>query len=126
MGFIKDRFVSLGFALKGIKAFIMGEVHAKVHLVSGTLAVLCGLCLSLSTTEWSIVILCIISVLSAEAFNTAIELLLDFVHPEHHEKVGKIKDISAGAVLFLSFGSLIIGGFVFLPKIIELIKMYSF
>ena len=126
MGFIKDRFVSLGYALKGIKTFVKGEVHARVHLFSASMAILCGFYFSISLLEWSIVVLCISSVLSAEAFNTAIELLFDFIHPDQHEKVGKIKDISAGAVLFLSIGSLIIGGFVFLPKIIEMIKALPF
>ncbi len=39
-------------------------------------------------------------VLVAEAANTAIEEVADFIHPEYHEKIGLIKDIAAGAPSF--------------------------
>ena len=36
-------------------------------------------------------------VLVAEALNTAVEKIADFVHPDFHIKIGFIKDIAAGA-----------------------------
>jgi diacylglycerol kinase (ATP) len=56
-------------------------------------------------------------VLVAEALNTAIEKVADFVHPDYHEKIGFIKDIAAGAPSFAAFTSLIIAGFIYIPKI---------
>jgi diacylglycerol kinase (ATP) len=36
-------------------------------------------------------------VLSAELFNTAVEVTCDFVQPQHDERIGLIKDIAAAA-----------------------------
>jgi diacylglycerol kinase (ATP) len=56
-------------------------------------------------------------VLVAEALNTAVEKIADFIHPEYHEKIGFIKDIAAGASSFAAFTSLIIAGFIYISKI---------
>ena len=55
-----------------------------------------------------------------ELMNTAIENFVDFVEPKYNEKVGKVKDIAAGAVLINALFSIIIGLIIFLPKIILL------
>ena len=52
--------------------------------------------------------------------NTAIENFVDFVEPKYNEKVGKVKDIAAGAVLINALFSIIVGLIIFLPKIILL------
>ena len=59
------------------------------------------------------------SVLAAEAINTAIEKLADFVSPAHQVLIGKAKDLAAAAVLILSICAFIIGGIIFIPKIIH-------
>ena len=56
-------------------------------------------------------------VLVAEAVNTAIEEVADFIHPDYHKKIGLIKDIAAGAPSFAACISLIIAGFIYIPKI---------
>ena len=48
--------------------------------------------------DFSIVLLATGLVIIAEIFNTAIEALCDFVESEDNEKIGLIKDVSAGAV----------------------------
>lgn len=58
------------------------------------------------------------SVLAAEAINTAIEKLADFISPSHQVLIGKAKDLAA-AVLILSTCAFIIGGIIFIPKIIH-------
>ena len=67
--------------------------------------------------EWMIQFLAIGLVLVAEAVNTAIEEVADFIHPDYHKKIGLIKDIAAGAPSFAAFISLIIAGFIYIPKI---------
>ena len=58
------------------------------------------------------------SVLAAEAINTAIEKLADFISPSHQVLIGKAKDLAA-AVLILYTCAFIIGGIIFIPKIIH-------
>lgn len=48
--------------------------------------------------DFSIVLLATGLVIIAEIFNTAIEALCDFVESDENEKIGLIKDVSAGAV----------------------------
>ena len=78
--------------------------------------------LKISINEWIICITLIGLVLSAELMNTAIETVVDMFTREKNELAGKAKDISAGAVLILAIASAIVGGIIFIPKIIELIK----
>ena len=63
-----------------------------------------------------IVFLAIAIVLIAESLNTAIEKLADFIHPEHHKQIGRIKDISAGAAFFAAIFAVIIGFIIYIPK----------
>jgi diacylglycerol kinase (ATP) len=43
--------------------------------------------------------------------------LANFIHPEHHKKIGIIKDIAAGAVFIASVFAIIAGLIIYLPKI---------
>ena len=56
-------------------------------------------------------------VLGIEGLNTAVEKMADFVQPEFDEKIGFIKDISAGAVMLVSIAASIIGLIIYIPKI---------
>jgi len=74
--------------------------------------------LYVSASEWIILLACIATVLSFEMINSAIEKVCNLVHPEYHAAVKVIKDIAAGAVLWVSVFSGIIGFIIFLPKIV--------
>ena len=77
-----------------------------------------GFIMNISQTEWLFQTTAIGLILVAESLNTAIEKLCDFVHPEHHIKIGKIKDISAGASFFAAIIAVIIGLIIYFPKFI--------
>lgn len=53
----------------------------------------------LSETELLVLILAWMLVLITELQNTAFEAALDHIHPELHERIGRSKDMAAGAVL---------------------------
>jgi len=55
-------------------------------------------------------------VLSVESLNTAVEKVADFIHPEFHEKIGFIKDIAAGAVMFAALAAIAVGLLIYVPK----------
>jgi undecaprenol kinase/diacylglycerol kinase (ATP) len=57
-------------------------------------------------------------VLTAELFNTAIEVLVDLVSPGIHPKAKIIKDVASSAVLLSAITAFIIGLMIFMPKII--------
>jgi len=64
----------------------------------------------------------IVSVWTAEALNTAFEFLTDVASPNFHPIAEKAKDVAAGAVLITAFGAVIIGGLVFWPKMVVLLR----
>lgn len=74
-----------------------------------------GFLFQVTVIEWIMLIFAIAIVFIAEALNTAIELLCDFVSPDYQELIKKTKDVAAGAVLIAAMGAAIIGVIIFLP-----------
>ena len=58
---------------------------------------------------WALVLLASGAVITAELFNTAIELLADHLHPETHASIRIVKDCAAGAVLVASIIAIAVG-----------------
>jgi undecaprenol kinase/diacylglycerol kinase (ATP) len=75
--------------------------------VLAAMAVIAGMIMKLTYTEWLVVILCIGLVITAEILNTCIEKICDFCTLERDEQIRMIKDLGAGAVLCASLTALI-------------------
>ncbi len=110
------------YAFNGLAVFFRHEWNGRIQLAISVLVVMLAFLLHVSALDWIILLMCIASVLSFEMINSAIEKLCNLVHPKFHPAVKVIKDISAGAVLWVSFFSGIIGVIIFLPKIQHLFK----
>lgn len=119
--FIVDRLRSFKFAFGGLKVLFIEEHNARLHVLAGICAVIFGIVFSISALEWILITMLIGFVIAMEILNTSIENIADFVSPDHHEKIGIIKDLGAAAVLIASFTALIAGGIIFIPKMIPLI-----
>ncbi len=113
---------SFGYAWKGIRSVFSTEQNMKIHVGVAVLAVGFGFVLQISSVEWIAVILCIGLVFSAEMINTALEILVDKVSPQKDPVAGKIKDISAGAVLIAAIISVLVGVLIFLPKLMNIVS----
>jgi len=116
------RIKSFQYAFKGIAVLLKTQANAKIHLVITLLVIAAGIYFHISAEKWLAIVIAIISVFSAEAFNTALEFLSDAVSKDHHPLIGNAKDAAAGGVLISSIGAAIIGGIVFVPELITLIK----
>jgi diacylglycerol kinase (ATP) len=55
---------------------------------------------------WGLMVLTVMAVMAAELLNTAVEQLIDHLHPEQHKSIRIVKDCAAGAVLLTSIGAL--------------------
>lgn len=115
--FTINRLKSVGYAFKGLMVLVKTENAIKLQLAIAIAVTLAGFYFNISTTEWLIQITMIALVMTTEGINTAIEYIADFIHPEHHPTIGKIKDIGAGAVLIASIAAIIVAGIIYLPKI---------
>jgi diacylglycerol kinase (ATP) len=118
------RMASFRFAFSGIRQVLAHEPNMRIHFMAAIIVVVAGFLLHISRAEWAVVFLAFAAVITAEVFNTAIELLVDLVSPSIHPLAGKVKDISAAAVLIASFGAVFAGSIIFLPRILHLVSMY--
>jgi len=105
------------YAFKGVYFLMSSQRNVWVHIVATLLVVFGGFYYSVSAGEWHAIILSIGIVFAAEAFNTAIEELVNKVYPGYDKSAGRIKDLAAGAVLFTAIAAAIIGFIIFVPKI---------
>ena len=80
-----------------------------------------GFFLGLSPVEWCCIVFAIATVMACEAMNTAVELIVDRISPEHHPLSGKAKDVAAAAVLISAIGAAVVGAIIFGPKLWRLL-----
>lgn len=119
MNELKKRLKSFVYAFKGIGSLLKQEHNAWIHCTAIVVVTIAGFYYGITQTEWCIVLLCFGMVLAAEAFNTAIERLVNLVSPDFHPIAGDVKDVAAGAVLICSIAAAMIGGIIFLPYILN-------
>lgn len=112
---IAERIRSVGFALSGIAAMVRSQHNAWIHLAATAGVTAAGLWFAISRAEWVWLVLAIVAVWTAEALNTAFELLCDVASPSFHPLVKQAKDVAAAAVLIAAIGSAVIGALVFAP-----------
>ena len=78
--------------------------------------------MNLNYTKLCVLLLVIALVITTEMLNTAIEFTIDSVfHNRFSPLAGMAKDVSAAAVMFSAIISVIIGLFIFIPEILNLI-----
>lgn len=89
----------LGFACAGIVGAWRSELSFRTQTVFA-LAVVAGLSwLQPAPHWWAIILIVTGMVLAAELFNTALERVIDRLHPDYHPIIKMAKDCAAGAVL---------------------------
>lgn len=113
--FISGRLKSITFAVKGAVKLITTEHSVMVQFSLGVLMTILGFYFNITKIEWLFQTLSIGLVLSIEGLNTAVEKVADFIHPNYHKKIGFIKDIAAGAVMFAAITAVIIGLIIYVP-----------
>lgn len=118
------RLRSFRFAIMGLRSILHGEPNFKIQLIMAALALITAGFLGCSITEWAIILTCCAFVLAAEAMNTIVEAMIDFIHPGYHEKAGKIKDMAAAVPLIASIFAFVTGLLIFLPKLWEIFKAF--
>jgi diacylglycerol kinase (ATP) len=112
---LSARIASVRHACAGLAAMVRDEHNTWIHLAATIGVLALGFAIGLTAGEWVSIIVAIVLVWMAEAFNTAFELLCDVVSPEFHPAVRTAKDVAAGAVLVSALGAAAIGALVFLP-----------
>lgn len=116
---LRQRLSSIGLAIQGLIQFWRKEPNAKIHFAAAFASAILGFYYSISRLEWIAVIVCLASVIAMELLNTAIEELCNHLHPDRHERIKFVKDISAAAVFIFAIGALLVGFIIFYPKMTQ-------
>ena len=116
----RKRISGFKYAFRGFRLLMRYEHNAWLHCIIGACAIVAGFLLNISAMEWVAIVIVCGCVFAAEAINTAIERLSDVVSPEYNNAIKDVKDLSAGAVLFMAIAAAITGLIIFLPKIFDL------
>jgi diacylglycerol kinase len=94
---------------RGVWVFLRTTHNAWIHLTILVMAVIAGVYFHITYVDWMLLVFAAGLVLSAEAFNTAIEIDIDLTSPQYHPYARDTKDVAAGAVLIASITAAIIG-----------------
>ncbi len=111
---------SFFFAFRGFRYVLRGERNFQIELFVASLVILGMIVFDLSVLEEGVLILCIVWVLTLELVNTAVERIMDVLQPRVHPYARVIKDVMAAAVLVSAGGALLVGMFIFVPRIFHL------
>jgi diacylglycerol kinase len=111
---------SFTYAFRGLGILFKTQQNSWIQVVFAGVVAFLGISLRISLVEWLMIIFSIGLVLTAEAFNTAIEIDIDLTSPTYHPYARDTKDVAAGAVLLASFTSAAIGLIIFVPKLLLL------
>ena len=107
----------MGFALNGLQLTFRRERSFRTQLL-GALAVLVLLVVTRpAPLWWAVLILTAGFVLVTELLNSALETLIDHLHPEQHPEIGAVKDMAAGAVLVSSLIAVAVALFFVLAQL---------
>lgn len=116
--FLKDLVNKFSYAFEGLFHGLTHDKSIKIQYGCGVLAFAAGIVLKLETWEWIVFIGFISAVIALEYLNSAIETIVDLIHPEYGEKAKKIKDYCAAAVLVVCIGAFLSGIFILKGKLL--------
>ena len=114
---LAKRSKSFTHAFRGIGVFLKTSHNSWIHLVILVGAILAGFYFGIDKTAWMMLVFAAGLVLTAEAFNTAIEIDIDLTSPNYHPFAKDTKDVAAGAVLISAITAFLIGIFIFGPYV---------
>lgn len=110
---------SFRHAARGVATLVATQSNARIHLTVTAAVGVLGIFLGLSPGEWCWLVGAAALVWTAEAMNTAIELLGDAASGgEPNPVVGKAKDVAAAGVLLAAMGAALIGVIILLPQVV--------
>ncbi len=102
------------FALAGLAEGWRREKSFRTQVLIGLLAILLIAILRPGLWWAALVAMSIALVLAIELLNSAIERLLDYLHPNAAPEIKLAKDVAAAAVLIMSVGAICVGGLMIL------------
>lgn len=115
---IRKHRVSFSHAWDGLLYTLKSQPNFQFHVLAMVLVFVGGLYFQVNVYEWLVLVFTFNMVLVAEMINTSIESVVDLITLERRQDAKVAKDVASAMVLVSAFFSVIVGLFVFLPKIL--------
>lgn len=112
---------SFHYALGGLAYIVRTQGNFRIEAGFGIAAIVLAAWLGFSPTEWAVLATVIALVLILEGLNTSLEIAVDLASPELHPKAKAAKDVAAGMVLIAAVASVVVGAFLFGPRLVALL-----
>jgi len=111
---------SFHYAHRGLERVIKEEQNFALELSIAIVIIILAILSKFKAVEWAVLVLTISLVLLTEIFNSAVERVSDLLKPRLDIYVKEIKDIMAGAVFLAASTAVVVGVFLFGPRVIKL------
>lgn len=118
MQFIRQHHISFKNALHGVIWAFTTQPNFRVHIFLSALAIIGGIIFQVSYLEITVLIMAIVFGFGAEMINTSIEAMTDLITSEYRQQAKIAKDVSAGMMLVIAFGTVVLALIIFLPRIL--------
>jgi undecaprenol kinase len=106
----KPFYQRLKFAFDGLRETWLRERSFRTQILTA-IAVFIAMLIVRPGWLWTgLIVVIVVVVLALELMNSAIEYLIDHMHPETAPEIKLAKDVGAAAVLLASFGALTVAG----------------
>lgn len=115
---------SFRYAFEGIVYTFKTQRNFRIHCVSAVILGILAVILGFELTQGLFLLSAVFFVLISELFNTAIEKAIDLYTDKYHPLAKIAKNCAAAAVLLSAIYSLLIGAFVVIPKLIQLVRVW--
>ncbi len=128
MNKVKKFFRAFPAAYKGIISGFQ-ERNMRFHGFAAGIVLIAGALIGLDRLEWFVVWILIGLVWAAELFNTSLEELADIIRDEEglsYEATRRARDTAAGAVLVLAAVAALLGGGIFIVRLIEIFELAQY
>ena len=109
---------SFRFAGQGLAYLLRTQPNFWVHCLAAVLVVVFVVVLGMPAADAGVLVLAIGLVLVCEAFNSALEALVDLASPEYHRLAKVAKDTAAAAVLIAAVAAAAAGLIILGPRLL--------
>lgn len=108
-------------AWNGLFQALQTQRNLRLEVMIGSVAIITALILGFSEAKLMIVTATVLLVIGFEMINTSVEAMVDSVHVEHNALARISKDVAAGAVLVVTILAGIVGLYLYLPPLLDLL-----
>lgn len=113
----ENLWASFLYAFEGFWYALSTQRNLRVHVMIAALVLVLSWVEELPIRDFIAVLLAIVVVMVAELFNTSLEAVVDLISPDIRRLAKTAKDVAAAAVLLAASGAVVLGLWVFLPRL---------